>query len=88
MIDLHCHTKISDNSYSVTDIISLARTLEISHLAITDHDTTKGLQKAMAIGIEQSVEVIPGIEISAYDYNRNQRAHILGFYIDPDTRRW
>jgi phosphoribosyl 1,2-cyclic phosphate 1,2-diphosphodiesterase len=29
------------------------------------------------------VEIIPGIEISAYDFQRNTRAHILGYYVTP-----
>ncbi|MCL6459402.1 MAG: phosphatase [Gorillibacterium sp.] len=33
-------------------------------------------------GERRGVEVIPGIEISAYDTRRNRRIHILGYYID------
>lgn len=83
MIDLHCHTKISDNTLTVAEIISLARNRGISHLAITDHDTTRGLPEAINAGKEQGVEIIPGIEISAYDYKRHKSTHILGFYIEP-----
>ncbi|MGM7719248.1 PHP domain-containing protein [Metabacillus sp. Hm71] len=83
MIDLHCHTNISDNSYSFEEVIRLAKLNGVKHLAITDHDTTKGLFQAMEIGESLGVEIIPGIEISAYDYERNRRAHILGLYITP-----
>ena len=55
----------------------------ITHLAITDHDTTKGLQEAVNFGKEIGVNIVPGIEISAYDYQRNKRAHILGLFIEP-----
>jgi hypothetical protein len=41
------------------------------------------LAEAINIGKKQGVEIIPGIEISAYDYKRNKRAHILGYYIEP-----
>lgn len=83
MIDLHVHTKISDNSYSTDEVIRLAKKKGITHLAITDHDTTKGLQEAVSLGREIGVGIVPGIEISAYDYQRNKRAHILGMYIEP-----
>jgi predicted metal-dependent phosphoesterase TrpH len=84
MIDLHCHTNISDNSFSIEEVIGLAKDKGVKHLAITDHDTTKGLLQAIQIGQTLGVEIIPGIEISAYDYERNRRAHILGLYITPD----
>ena len=83
MIDLHVHTNISDNSLSISEVIRLALDKGITHLAITDHDTTKGLQEAINLGIEIGVGIIPGIELSAYDYQRNKRAHILGLNIEP-----
>ena len=83
MIDLHIHTKISDSSLSASEVIRMARNKGITHLAITDHDTTKGLQEAINIGNEIGVKIVPGIEISAHDYRRNKRAHILGLFIEP-----
>lgn len=83
MIDLHVHTKISDNSLTAEEVIKLAQIKGITHLAITDHDTTKGLKEAIAYGDQLGVGIIPGIEISAYDYQRNKRAHILGLDIEP-----
>ncbi|WP_407311176.1 PHP domain-containing protein [Desulfosporosinus sp. SB140] len=83
MIDLHVHTAISDSSLSISEVVRLAKDKGISHLAITDHDTTKGLQEAIKVGYEIGINIVPGIEISAYDYQRDKRAHILGLYIEP-----
>ncbi|MGY4688335.1 PHP domain-containing protein [Salibacterium sp. K-3] len=83
MIELHCHTKISDNSMDIADVISLAKEKGVTHLAITDHDTTAGLETAIPLGEENGITIIPGIEMSAYDFRRKTRAHILGYYIDP-----
>lgn len=83
MIDLHVHTKISDNSLTAEEVIKLAKSKGISHLAITDHDTTQGLEEAIARSVQIGVGIIPGIEISAYDVLRNKRAHILGLDIEP-----
>ncbi len=83
MIDLHVHTKISDGSLTITEIVKLAKVKGIRHLAITDNDTTKGLREAAKIGIQTGVNIIPGIEISAYDYKKNRRAHIIGLYVQP-----
>lgn len=84
IVDLHCHTSISDNSMATHEVIHLAKQKGITHLAITDHDTTKGLEEASIIGKEVGIEIIPGIEISAFDFKRNVRAHILGYYIQPN----
>jgi predicted metal-dependent phosphoesterase TrpH len=83
MIDLHCHTKISDNSFTIREVITMAKNEGVTHLAITDHDTTQGLAEAAQTGQELGVEIIPGIEISAYDFQRDTRAHILGYYVTP-----
>jgi predicted metal-dependent phosphoesterase TrpH len=82
-IDLHCHTRISDNTMSIREVIALAASHGITHLAITDHDTTVGIEEAMKTGVRNGVEIIPGIEISAYDFKRGSRAHILGYYVEP-----
>lgn len=82
-IDLHCHTNQSDGSLSAEDVIHLAKQEGITHLAITDHDTTKGLKEAVETGSRLGVEIVPGIEISAFDYKRNRRMHILGFFVGP-----
>ncbi|NEW08120.1 PHP domain-containing protein [Paenibacillus sp. SYP-B3998] len=83
MIDLHCHTHISDNSYSIEEVIGLAKEQGVQHLAITDHDTTIGLPSAILHGAKYGVNIIPGIEISAYDHKRGVRAHILGLFVTP-----
>lgn len=81
--ELHCHTNISDGSYTIDDVLALAIYNGVSHLAITNHDTTKGLEEAIEKGQQKGIEVIPGIEISAYDFERNRRVHILGYFITP-----
>lgn len=82
-VDLHCHTTISDGSYSFDEIIDLAEKEEIGYLAITNHDTTKGLVEVMEKAKNRKVKIIPGIEISAYDFNRKTRVHVLGYFIEP-----
>lgn len=83
IVDLHCHTWVSDNTYSVEEVVKLAKKSGVSHLAITDHDTTQGLDEALRWGERYGVEIIPGIEISAFDPLRGRRAHILGYEVEP-----
>lgn len=82
-IDLHCHTNMSDCSFSFEEILELALKEKVTHLAITNHDTTKGLAEMVNLGKEKGIVIIPGIEISAFDFNRNRRVHILGYFIEP-----
>jgi phosphoribosyl 1,2-cyclic phosphate 1,2-diphosphodiesterase len=82
MIDLHVHSKYSDGSSSVEDILIKSKLIGITHISFTDHDTTKGLDEAFRLSDDYDIEVIPGIELSCYDYKRKKRAHVLGYFID------
>jgi len=57
----------------------MAQAQGITHLGIVDHDTTTGLAQAINNGREYGVEIITGVEISAFDSVRNKRVHILGY---------
>jgi predicted metal-dependent phosphoesterase TrpH len=81
--ELHCHTNISDCPLTIDEVLNLAVANDVSHLAITNHDTTKGLEEAIEQGKKYGVEVIPGIEISGFDFERGRRVHILGYFIEP-----
>lgn len=82
-VELHCHTNISDCPLSIDEVVELAQSEGVSHLAITNHDTTKGLEEAIATGKRYGMEIIPGIEISGFDFERGRRVHILGYFIEP-----
>lgn len=76
--DLHCHTDVSDCSESVRTVLAKARSRGVTHLAVTDHDTTSGLDDAFAAGRELGFKVIGGVEVSAYDFERGRKVHVLG----------
>jgi hypothetical protein len=80
-IDLHIHTTASDGTDTPAQAVALAKALGLSAIAVTDHDSVDGVAEAQAEGQALGIEVIAGIEISA-DYLGN-KAHILGFFIDP-----
>lgn len=84
--DLHCHSRVSDGSLSIPDLVTLASRLGIGALAITDHDTVDGMAEAENAGRRYGVEIIPGVEISAFDYKRKRKAHILG-YLPEDPQK-
>lgn len=81
--DLHCHTKLSDGTLGIDDIIILAKNSGVTTLAITDHDSLAGTVRATIIGERHGINVIPAVEFSATDSKRKARAHILCYL--PDT---
>ena len=44
--DLHCHSRVSDGSLGIREIVALAKRIGIGTLAIADHDTVEGLVEA------------------------------------------
>lgn len=79
-IDLHTHSTASDGSYLPAEVVRLAKEAGLKAMALTDHDTTDGLDEALAAGAELGVEVIPGVEISTRHVGDSM--HILGYFLD------
>lgn len=80
LIDLHIHTTASDGTLTPRRTVALAAETGLAAIAVTDHDTTDGLDEALAAGRDLGVEVVPGIELAA-DY-QGREVHILGYFID------
>ncbi len=87
--DLHCHTRYSDGSVTVEELIALAKINHVPTVAVTDHDTVSGWQEAKEFGEQYGVTVIPGVELSGYDSKREQKAHILCYFCPrPEGLAW
>lgn len=82
MIDLHSHTTASDGQYPPSVLLGMAAEAGVTVLAVTDHDTVAGLPEAAEAARHHGVELVPGIELSAFLGRRE--VHILGHFIDPD----
>jgi hypothetical protein len=86
-IDLHAHTNRSDGTFTPTELVTLASERGLDVIAVTDHDTTDGLDEAAAAGATLGVDVVPGIELSA-EY-AGTSVHVLCYWPDledPDLR--
>ena len=79
--DMHIHTTYSDGSLKPAEIVSLAAKLDIQKIAVTDHDTMAGCSEAIEAGRKAGINVISGVEISAYDFQKGRKVHILGYDI-------
>lgn len=75
--DLHCHSKLSDGSTGLDDIVFYAKRAGLDALAITDHDTMSGVPRAEILGRRYGLTVISGVEISTFDPDTGRRVHIL-----------
>ncbi len=77
--DLHLHSYYSDGTCSPTEVVSKAKSIGISPIALTDHNTVKGLDELLAEAEKQGIEAIAGIEFSV-DY-RGKELHLLAYGI-------
>lgn len=82
-VDLHSHTTHSDGTLTPGELIRLAKSRELSAIAVTDHDVTTANGEAIAVGKETGITVVPGVELSI-DYMLVSGGHIdiLGLFID------
>ncbi|MCI9369204.1 MAG: PHP domain-containing protein [Lachnospiraceae bacterium] len=85
-IDLHVHSNASDGTFTPEEVVEYAEEKGLYAIALTDHDTVDGIERAIeaAKGTPQRkimVKVIPGIEISA-EFEKSYDLHILGLNVD------
>ena len=80
MIDLHLHTTASDGRLTPAELVGRVTAAGIRILAVTDHDTTDGIDEATAEAARHGVHIVPGIEITAVDSGRD--VHMLGYFFD------
>lgn len=82
--EFHCHSTSSDGLLSPKEVIVRAHKNGVKLLALTDHDTTSGIEEAIAEGEKLGVKVIPGVELST---NHNgESIHILGYFPDDSYK--
>ena len=80
--DLHTHTTFSDGSTPVEKLPWLASCAGMTRLAVSDHDSIKSVRYAYQNPVQNGVTLIPATELTAYDYAREHRVHILCYWPD------
>jgi predicted metal-dependent phosphoesterase TrpH len=80
-IDLHIHSTASDGVLTPSEVVHLALAKGLHVIALTDHDTTDGVEEVLRTAQGTGLTVIPGVEIST-DIPGPREIHILGYYID------
>ena len=61
---MHCHSTASDGECEPSEVARRARAVELTAIALTDHDTTDGVADAAHEGAKLGIRVIPGCEFS------------------------
>lgn len=78
--DLHTHSYFSDGTISPKQLVRLAKKKRIRNLALTDHDSVKGVKEAVKEGKKIGVNVIPAVEI------RCDKSEVLGYFISINNK--
>lgn len=80
--DLHSHSRYSDGSLKAEMLPRLAARAGLSWLSISDHDSMHSVRFAYQNPIVDGVRLIPATELTAYDFERKRRVHILCYWPD------
>jgi predicted metal-dependent phosphoesterase TrpH len=84
-IDLHSHSTASDGTLAPAELVARAAAAGVDLIALTDHDTTEGVEEARAAARRAGMGFMPGVEISV-TWNRGT-VHVLGLDLDPSDAR-
>ena len=76
--DLHMHSVYSDGTLTIKKLLDYAKSKRLDIIAITDHDSTMGVEEAIAYGKEINLKVIAGIELSTA--HNGESVHVLGYF--------
>ncbi|GAA1805402.1 PHP domain-containing protein [Planosporangium flavigriseum] len=83
-IDLHAHSTASDGTLSPAELMGAAAAAGLDVVAITDHDTTGGWERAMG-ALPPGLTLVPGAELSCrwYTPNGSIALHLLAYLFNP-----
>lgn len=85
IIDLHCHSNISDGELSPQTLANRAVERGVNVLALTDHDSVAGLELLQKEITQNNLDLklISGVEISTCWQNKD--IHVVGLNFDPKS---
>ncbi|WP_218122625.1 3',5'-nucleoside bisphosphate phosphatase [Propionivibrio dicarboxylicus] len=82
IVDLHCHSTVSDGLLSPEALVRRAAGNGVSLLSLTDHDGVSGLARARQEAETVGMRFVNGVEISI-EWGGAQ-VHLLGYRFDAD----
>jgi len=81
-VDLHTHSRYSDGSDTPTEIVTGAKSIGLSAIALTDHDLLDGIDEA-ARAAGTDIEFVPGTELSVQW--EDKAMHLLAYWVGHDS---
>lgn len=86
-IDLHMHSLYSDDGeFSPEEIIAMGKKEEMEIMALTDHNSVKGVDEMTEYGKKAGIKVISGVEIDCVYKGIN--LHMIGYGIDHKRKEF
>ena len=82
-IDLHIHSTHSDGTLTPARLVAEAKRLNLSAVALTDHNTASGLPDFMAEAERAGITAVAGTELSTV--YKGQEIHLLGLFIPTEA---
>ncbi len=79
-LDLHLHSTVSDGRLAPGELVRFAHGHGVTTMALSDHDSTDGVDGARRVGALLGVRVIPAVELSTDLPGAS--IHILGLFLD------
>ncbi len=83
--DLHLHTNFSDGTYTPEELVAQAARNHLAAIALTDHDTVEGCERAANACKAAEIEFIAGAELTAEQ--NDTEIHILGYFLDTQNKK-
>lgn len=83
--DLHMHSTASDGTDGPEQLADLAIAAGLGAIALTDHDTTDGLEACRGACEARGVRFVGGIELSTDRSAPRGTLHILGYFVRAGT---
>lgn len=84
LIDLHCHSTISDGLLAPEALVAHAASRGVKVLGLTDHDDLGGLAIAREAARQHGIAFVNGVEISVTWKRRT--LHIVGLKVDAENQ--
>lgn len=81
-IDLHMHSTASDGTLTPSSVMELCHDCSVGIAALTDHDTTAGLDEARAAAKQKGIYFVPGVEMSCLWGGKT--IHVVGLGLSDD----
>jgi 3',5'-nucleoside bisphosphate phosphatase len=80
--EFQSHSVHSDGELHAGEVVAAAADAGVECLSLTDHDSTEGVEEALAAAEGLGIRLVTGVEISVLD-PAGQDLHVCGYMIDP-----